>query len=135
MVNEVCSTVTNEEFIKQIKVNKEHEKTIQNLLLKNKDVFAFSDNDLGVTDLAEADVDTGDSKPINLRPYRIPLGQRQAFSDTIDEMLQAGIIRPSMSPWNFPVILVEKKADLHGVKPKNRIVLDLRNLNKCVKHL
>ena len=108
-VNNVCNMVTDNEFVNQVKVDEKHKNIVQKLLLKNKDIFAFSDNDLGTTDLAEAEIDTGEHKPINLRPYRIPLGQRQTFSDTIDEMLQAGIIRPSMSPWNFQVILVEKR--------------------------
>ena len=125
--------ISDEEFIQQIKVSEEHKDEVGSILLKNRDVFAFSDNELGTTDLIEADIDTGDHKPINVRPYRIPLGQRQVLSDTIDEMLESGIIRPSMSPWGFPVILVEKKADLHGVKPKPRVVVDLRRLNAINK--
>ena len=47
-------------------------------------------------------------------------------------MLKAGIIRPSFSPWNFPVVLVDKKPDLAGIKPKPRICIDYRSLNSIV---
>ena len=106
---------------------------VGSMLLRNRDVFAFHDMDLGTTDLTEADIDTGNNEPVNLRPYRIPISQRQVLSDIIDDMLEAKIIRPSMSPWNFPVILIDKKADLHGVKQRPRLVVDLRRLNLMSK--
>jgi hypothetical protein len=43
-------------------------------------------------------------------------------------MLRDGIIAPSISPWNAPLLVVPKKADASGVK-KWRIVVDFRKLN------
>jgi hypothetical protein len=43
-------------------------------------------------------------------------------------MLRDGIIAPSTSPWNSPVLVVSKKAEASG-KKKWRIVVDFKKLN------
>ena len=130
--NSKPKTISNKEFIEQIQVDNENKAEVSEFLLRNKHLFAFSDCDLLTTDILEADIDTGDHEPINLRPYRIPLSQRELVSESIDDMLKAGIIRPSFSPWNFPVVIVDKKPDLAGIKPKPRICIDYRSLNSIV---
>jgi hypothetical protein len=45
------------------------------------------------------------------------------------QMLQDGIIEPSTSPWNSPILVIPKKADASG-KKKWRIVVDFRKLNE-----
>ena len=128
----MLTEISNEEFNDQINVDNENRTSIESFLFNNKEVFAFSDVDLQVTDLGIAEIDTKEHKPINLRPYRIPLSQRQVVSDTIDSLLQAGLIRHSNSPWNFPIVLVEKKADKVGESPKKRMCVDFRALNQIV---
>ncbi|XP_062600936.1 uncharacterized protein LOC134262558 [Saccostrea cucullata] len=70
-------------------------KSITQVLDKYRKVFAFSDNELGKTDLVEHSIDTGDSKPIHLRPYRIPHSQRMLLESQIETMCANGIVRPS----------------------------------------
>ena len=54
-------------------------------------------------------VDTGDHKPIKVKPYGTPFTKRPIVDKVIDDMLAANVIQPSRSPWSFPVVLVDKK--------------------------
>lgn len=49
------------------------------------------------------------TKCINQRPYRLPHHQKNAMEDLIKQLLQANMIRPSVSPYSSLVILVKKK--------------------------
>ena len=44
-------------------------------------------------------------------------------------MLRDGIIEPSTSPWNSPILAIHKKENASG-KKKWRIVVDFRKLNE-----
>ena len=47
--------------------------------------------------------------PVNVRPYRYPILQKDIIEQTVREMLQAGVIRDSHSPSSSPIVLVKKK--------------------------
>ena len=70
---------------------------------------------------------TNDAQPVRMKPYRIPHAWDKEVSDQVQQMLDNGIIRPSSSPWNAPVILVKKKDD------SMRFVCDFRGLNDVTK--
>ncbi|WVZ52302.1 hypothetical protein U9M48_003376 [Paspalum notatum var. saurae] len=63
--------------------------------------------------------------PIAMRQYRMAPIEHEKVKKNIDELLAKGYIRPSSSPWAFPVLLVEKKDT--NVK---RMCVDYRALNK-----
>ena len=95
--------------INKVNAPEEHKRTITKLVKKNRDLFAAKDSDLGHTDTVQMKINTGESPPIKLRPYRTPLNNRKIVDQAIDEMLEAKIISRSKSPWSFPVVIVDKK--------------------------
>ncbi|WVZ83699.1 hypothetical protein U9M48_030820 [Paspalum notatum var. saurae] len=63
------------------------------------------------------------TKTIHQRPYRLPYHKKNAMEDLISQLLQSQMIRPSVSPYSSPVILVKKKDGAW------RLCVDYRNLN------
>ena len=61
---------------------------------------------------------------VNVRPYRYAALQKDVIEQTIRDMLEAGVIRPSQSPYSSPIVLVKKKDGTW------RLCVDYRQLNK-----
>lgn len=49
------------------------------------------------------------AQPPNVRPYRYPFTQKNEIEKIIKELLEAGVIRPSISPYSSLVVMVLKK--------------------------
>lgn len=64
------------------------------------------------------------SSPVNIRPYRYPVKQRDVIEKLIQDMIDQGIIQDSSSPFASPVVLVGKKDGTW------RLCVDYRELNK-----
>jgi len=62
---------------------------------------------------------------VNVRSYRLPEKHKKEVNRQIEKILNEGIIRPSTSQWNAPILVVPKKSDASG-KQKLRIVIDFR---------
>ena len=78
----------------------------------------------GRTDYAEHSIDTGESSPIRLPPYRVPHAYRTEVEEELQAMLKAGIVEPSSSSWAAPIVLVKKKDG------SLRFCVDYRKLNR-----
>ena len=95
-----------------------------NEVLKRYDYLFSTDlNKLGHCEIEPCNIDTQGHVPIKQRPYRLPLTKRKIVEEQIKEMQDAGVIRPSSSPWASPVVLVPKKDG------STRFCIDYRKLN------
>lgn len=106
---------------------------MENIMARYCDVFYLKGDHLTVTDAAVHEIETTTNVPINKRQYRFPESTKKQINEEIEEMRRQGIIRPSKSPWNAPVLCIPKKdLDEEGNK-KHRIVVDFRALNLITK--
>ena len=92
-----------------------------------EDVFAFSEGELGTTNVAKHSVDTGDSAPLKQPSRRVPYSMRGKVVELVNTMLERGIIEPSSSPWASPIVLVSKRDG------STRFCVDYRRLNAVTK--
>ena len=76
------------------------------------------------TTLTEHRIDTGDSPPVSVPPYRVLRSKREILKKEIDEMLRLGVIEESESAWTSNVVLVTKK------NGGTRVCIDFREVNK-----
>jgi hypothetical protein len=62
--------------------------------------------------------------PISKAPYRMASLELKELKDQLQELLDKGFIRPSVSPWGAPVLFVKKKDG------SMRLCIDYQELNK-----
>ena len=64
------------------------------------------------------------SNPISKAPYRMAPAELRELKAQLQELLDKGFIRPSVSPWGAPVLFVKKKDG------SMRLCIDYRELNR-----
>ena len=87
--------------------------------------------------MTKFEIDTGDAPPVHQKSYRHSESAKREIERQIDELLEAGIIEPSVSPWASPIVLVKKKtppnANGSPSEQEFRLCIDYRHLNKLTK--
>lgn len=66
-------------------------------------------HDIGHTNLIKHRIITTDEIPVRKRAYKVSRDKQQFIGTEIKELLAKEIIRPSISPWASPVVIVPKK--------------------------
>jgi len=65
------------------------------------------------------------AEPVSIAPYRMSPLELKELKSQLEEIIQKHFIRPSVSPWGAPVLLVKKKDG------STRLCIDYRQLNKA----
>lgn len=102
--------------------------SIVDLCTEFADIFALEDDELSVNNFYKQTLNPKDDIPVYTKKYRLPHSQKAEIDRQCKQMLAKGIIEPSYSPYNSPVILVPKKS-INGEK-KWRMCIDFRQINK-----
>ena len=100
---------------------------VRELVLAYHDVFTLESNELGYTSAIEHEIHIENDEPSKERFQRIPPPLLEEVHASLRDMLEAGAICLSQSPWCNAVILFWKKdGTLH-------FCVDFRCLNACTK--
>jgi len=104
-------------------LNTNENQSLDALLRQNEDVFSQHETDIGRITIARHHITTVPYPPITLRPYRRPHNEYDEIGRQVEELKKMNLIKDSVSPWAFPVILQPKKDG------SQRLCVDYRKLN------
>jgi Reverse transcriptase (RNA-dependent DNA polymerase) len=90
------------------------------------DVFFVDGDVLGVNNFYKQKISTTNDSPSYIRNYKLPFSQKEEIERQVQEMLSEGKIEPSFSPYNSPLLIVNKKTG------EQRVVIDYRRVNKNI---
>jgi len=97
------------------------------ILRKYAYVFSKGELDLGEMSLAAHQIDTGDARPMRQTLRRQPHHLLDKINENVRDMLKAGVIKPSCSPWTSNLVVVAKKDG------SLRFCVDYRKLNSVMR--
>ena len=97
---------------------------VQDFLTEWSDVFSSNDLDIGFTGIVKHKINLQDDNPFKQRHRNIPPSMLTEVKRHLQELLDAGIIQKSHSPWASNIVLVRKKDQ------SLRLCIDYRQLNK-----
>ena len=95
----------------------------KDLVRRYPDVFTDMTGD---TDVIQHRIRVTDDTPIICKPYPLPYAMREELRNEVDTMLEMGVVRPSTSPYTWPIVIVKKDGS-------NRVCVDFRKLNKIAE--
>ena len=100
----------------------EEEKCQINALINGyEDVFSDVP---GLTNLGSHSINLTSDKPLRVKPYPLPFVSKDTILEEVRNMVKAGVIEPSSSPYCSPIVIVKKKDGT------NRFCIDFRAVNK-----
>lgn len=82
---------------------------IRGLLDEYSHVFASHTWDIGFSPHMYAEIKLNDQTPIYTRQYPFSHGENELIDKFVQELLHHGIIKPCISPFNSPILLVPKR--------------------------
>ncbi|MEI3777136.1 RNase H-like domain-containing protein [Pectobacterium brasiliense] len=125
--NEYINSISNNVGLENYNNLTIQQKSILNTIIEKFNQINTEKVGLGRTNLVQHKIDTGDHAPIKQRYYPLSPIKQKALEDELDRMLKLGVVSPSQSPWNSPVVMVEK------ANGELRLCLDSRKLNAVSK--
>ena len=109
-------------------ITEEEKEKLKDFLIKWKGIFSKDITDLGKCNLVKHQIKLTDDQPFKEPHRRIPPALFQEVREHLREMIEAGAIRPSESPYSSNVVIVRKKDG------SIRFCVDFRKLNnKTIK--
>lgn len=97
------------------------------ILKKYQSIFHLDGEKLSTNNFYNQEIQLQDTSPVYIKNYRLPQTHTEEINNQVKGLLRDGIIEPSISPYNAPLLLVPKKGQTD--LKKWRLVVDFRKLN------
>ena len=125
------------QHLEKEKLSPKTKSKLDNIIDEYLDIFSKDQYDIGTSTHPPVEIPT-EGPPCISAPYTITLKFRPWTYNTINKLLEAGMIQQTMSMWASPVIILSKKGlevpndpgTPLPVTAKLRMVCDYRKLNK-----
>ena len=101
-------------------LDQEKQELLKQILEENKSCLTDVP---GKTSLIECSIKTESNTPVRVKSYPIPYSKLDTVKCEVKQMLEMGVIEPSSSPYNAPIVLIKKKDGTI------RFCIDFRRLN------
>jgi len=108
-------------------VNDGQRDCLTSILREFADIFSTGELDLGDTTSSQHRIDTGTAPPTRQTLRRQPYHLLEKIDTHVKDMIKAGVIEPSCSPWTSNIVVVKKKDD------SLRFCVDYRRLNSVTR--
>ena len=88
-----------------------YKQELSEILTKHSWSFSRGVSDAGLSQnfLTELKMKKNDIEPTYTRPYKLDISMQESVEKKLNELKDSGIIEPSCSAWNSPVLFVKKK--------------------------
>ena len=97
--------------LEDAKISKETRQKLQVLQQDYDDIVGRHSIDIRLTHLEEMTIDTNPNlHPVMSEPYPLPLKHHKFVKEEIENLLEAGLIERSMSPYAAYIIVVPRKS-------------------------
>ena len=111
-------------------ISDDDKRQITNLLLKNVDLFARYDYDVGLSSLMKCKLELlPGAQPVSECLRRHPIAYLETIDEEVNKLLAAGLIVPSVSPWSSNIVVVKRKDG------RARITVDYRRVNRILRKI
>lgn len=94
------------------------------------DIFSLETDKITSNNFYKQKFKLKDNSPVYIKNYRIPHVHKEIIEKEVKKLQEDGIIEPSISEYNSPVLLVPKKPIPGSTEKRWRLVIDYRQVNK-----
>ena len=120
--------------LEDAKITQEMRQKSQLLKQDYDDIVSKHRSNIRVTYLEEMTIETDpELPPVACKLYPLPLKHHKFVKEEIENLLEAGLIEISVSPYAAPIIVVSRKCTLGTpLAETKRLVINYRKLNKQI---
>ena len=104
--------------------------TLTTLCTEYSDIFALETETVTTNNFYKQKLRLSDRTPSYIKNYRIPHAHKAEVNRQVKKLVDDGIVEPSTSNYNSPLLLVPKKSLPNSKEKRWRLVIDYRQVNK-----